>query len=327
MGLLGSLAMLLLSMWLFSSSIVVSLQLSSSTVKKARELDARLQDYAYQAFGSSPNTGDVYDGKVPSDLSGIQVSALRLRSGSLKRKGVEYKEFEFPVEVREDPYVERLVLVYQNLDRRSVAYKYYPLQGHTYLASVLGFLAYDGADLTAKNLPELDMNATKKPISIKFQETLPVHNGAVRKCVFFYLNGTVQYSDVLQDNVCRTSQHGHFSIVVESIALPPSPLSPIPKTPPLPGGPPRQGPTPGGQGGKNNVGKIVGSVVGGFALLVILGLLVLWICKFKRRKKMHRMEKAAEVGESLHMTTVGSTRAPAATGTRTQPSLETEYVP
>lgn len=314
MGLLGSLAMLL-TMWLFSSAIVASLQLSNSTIKKARELDALLQDHAYQAFGRKPNTGEVYDGNVPPAHSGIQVSALRLRSGSLMRKGVEYKEFEFPVQVRGVPYVERLVLVYQNLSHRSMAY--YPLEGHTYLTSVLGFLAYDGADLTAKNLPELGINATKKPISIKFPEIIALPDGAVPKCVFIYINGTVQYGDMLKDNICTTSQQGHFSIVVESTALPPSPVSPVPNTPPLPGG----------QNNTHKVGKIVGSVIGGFALLVILGFLVIWLCKFKRRKKMHRMEKAAEVGESLHMTTVGSTKAPAATGTRTQPSLETEYVP
>ncbi|KAD7479307.1 hypothetical protein E3N88_02443 [Mikania micrantha] len=39
------------------------------------------------------------------------------------------------------------------------------------------------------------------------------------------------------------------------------------------------------------------------------------------------MEKAADAGEALHMTTVGNTKAPAATTTRTQSTLETEYVP
>lgn len=239
-----------------------------------------------------------------------------------------YKEFEIPMGVLEQPYVERLVLVYQNLGNWSMTY--YPLQGYHYLAPVLGLLAYDASNLMAKNLTELDIQASVEPMSIKFSELITVPDGLVPRCVLFDLNGTVNFSNVLSDNICTTFRQGHFSIVVESIAPSPLPGSPIPMTPPQTGGAPRQGPMPSGQGGKNNtkkVWKIVGSAVGGFALLVMLGLLVVWVRKYKHRKKMHQMEKAAEVGESLHMTTVGSTKAPAATGTRTQPTIETEYVP
>lgn len=67
--------------------------------------------------------------------------------------------------------------------------------------------------------------------------------------------------------------------------------------------------------------------MGGLALLVLLSLLVLWLQKYKHRKKMQQMEKAADVGEALRMTPVGDTKAPAAMVTRTQPVLENEYVP
>ncbi|KAI3447866.1 hypothetical protein Pfo_004531 [Paulownia fortunei] len=297
MGYVTSLAMILLLMW---SPSVTSAQLPSSSISYARALDALLQDYAYQAF-LRPRTGVVYDGVVPSNLTGIQVSAMRLRSGSLRTRGVSmYKEFEIPKGVLEQPYVERLVL------------------GYTYLAPVLGLLAYDASDLMAKDLPELYIRASGQPISIQFSELRPVPDGSVPKCVLFDLNGSVNLSNVLSDNICTTFQQGHFSIVVESIAPSPSP-----------GGATRQGPIPSGKGEKNNskVWIIVGSVLGGFALLVMLGLLVVWVSKYRQRKKMHQMERAAEVGEALHMTTIGSTKAPAATGTRTQPTLETEYVP
>ncbi|KAK6118556.1 hypothetical protein DH2020_047698 [Rehmannia glutinosa] len=278
---------------------VLSAQLPGSSVSDARALDAVLQDYAYQAF-LRPKTGVVYDGVVPSNLTGIQVSAMRLRSGSLRTRGVSmYKEFEIPKGVVEQPYVERLVLVYHNLGNWSMTY--YPLPGYTYLAPVLGLLAYDASDLMAKNLPELYIRASGQPISIQFSELRRVPNdGSVPKCVLFDLNGSVNLSDVLSDNICTTFQQGHFSIVV------------------------------GGGGAEKNKSKvwiIVGAVVGGFALLVMLGLVVVWVKKYRHRKKMHKMERAAEIGESLHMTTVGSTKAPAATGTRTQPTLETEYVP
>ncbi|KAL9152714.1 hypothetical protein ABFS82_10G001100 [Erythranthe guttata] len=323
MGLPGSLRMLLLSVWFFCSlTVLESLELSTSSTSDARELDALLQDHAYQAF-ARPRTGVVYQGVVPSNLTGIQVSAMRLRSGSLKTRGVSmYQEFVIPVGVVEQPYVERLVLVYQNLGNWSMTY-YPPLQGYMYLAPVLGLLAYDASDLMAKNLPELDIQASGEPISIKFSSITRVPDGLVAKCVSFDLNGSVNLSNALAGNICTTFKQGHFSIVAESIApsSPPIPMAP-PRSPPPPPPPP-----PNDEKNKSKVWKIVGSVVGGIALLVVLGGLVVWGRKYKQRKEMNQMERAADVGEALHMTTVGTTKAPAATGTRTQPALETEYMP
>ncbi|CAK9153778.1 unnamed protein product [Ilex paraguariensis] len=315
MGLLRSLAMLLLLICCFWLPSVVRAQSPGS----ARALDALLQDYAYRAF-VRPRTGVVYDGVVPSNLSGISISAMRLRSGSLRSRGVSmYKEFVIPVGVIEQPYVERLVLVYQNLGNWSTMY--YPLPGYMYLAPVLGLLAYDASNLSAKNLPELEIRASRQPISINFTDIQSVPEGSVVKCVSFDLHGLFNFSNLVSGNVCSTFQQGHFSIVVESTAPPPVPVSPAP-----PGGAPNAGPS----GEKKNNSKvwiIVGSVLGGLALLVFLALLVMWAQKYKHRKKMQQMERATEAGEALHMTTVGTTKAPAAMVTRTQPTLETEYVP
>ncbi|TXG65781.1 hypothetical protein EZV62_007056 [Acer yangbiense] len=71
----------------------------------------------------------VYNGYVPSNLTGMKIAAMRLRSGSLRTRGVKiYKEFGIPIGVTES-YVERLVLVYQNLGNWSKTY--YPLPGYT----------------------------------------------------------------------------------------------------------------------------------------------------------------------------------------------------
>lgn len=312
--------LLLLLVLLFSALSAMSGQLVGSP----RALDALLQGFAYKAF-VRPRTGVVYDGVVSSNLTGIKVSAMRLRSGSLRSRGVRrYQEFEIPQGVVVRPYVERLVFVYQNLGNWSMAY--YPLNGYTYLAPVLGLLAYDASDLMARNLLELDIRVSRKPISIHFSDVRRVLGGSVPKCVWFSLNGSVSLSNVMQDNVCTTFQQGHFTIaVVESPAPAPSPAPALAPSPPIS--------TPTGATGKgeksNNskVGIIVGSVVGGCALLVMLVFLVVWVSKYKQGKKMHQMERAADAGEALQMTTVGSTKAPAATGTRTQPNLETEYVP
>lgn len=105
MGLFRSLAMLLLSIWLFFLIRVSRSQSPNSSTSDARALDSILQGYTYQAY-VRPRTGVVYNGTVPSNLTGITISALRLRSGSLRTKGVHmFKEFEIPKEVREEPYV------------------------------------------------------------------------------------------------------------------------------------------------------------------------------------------------------------------------------
>jgi hypothetical protein len=113
----------------------------------SRALDSVLQVYAFKAF-SRPKTGVPYDAQLPNNLIGANVSALRLRSGSLRTRGVQtYKEFQIPPGVVEQPYVERLVLVYHNLGNWSE--KFYPLPGYTYLAPVLGLLSYSGVDMSA----------------------------------------------------------------------------------------------------------------------------------------------------------------------------------
>ncbi|KAH7515129.1 uncharacterized protein LOC107431422 [Ziziphus jujuba] len=320
MGLLGrSLAMLFLLICFSWLPDLNAQSTNGSSISNARALDALLQDYAYRAF-RHPKTGIPFDGAVPSNLTGIKVSGMRLRSGSLYRRGVDmYKEFKIPTGVTESQYVERLVLVYQNLGNWSETY--YPLVGHTYVAPVLGLLAYDASNLSATNLQELDIRASLAPISIIFPDVKAAPSGIVAKCVRFDLNGSVNYSGLLPGNTCSTVQQGHFSIVFESIAPSPQPVSPSPT--------PNVAPPPGKREEKNNskIWIIIGSVVGGLALLVLSAFLVLWVQKYKQRKKMQRMERAAEVGEALHMTSVGNTRAPAATGTRTQPVLESELVP
>ncbi|KAG9152646.1 hypothetical protein Leryth_022412 [Lithospermum erythrorhizon] len=311
----GRLVMLLFLTCLVSFPRVIKTQLPTEPLNSARELDIHLQDYAYRAF-IRPKTGVVYDGSVPGNVTGIKVSALRLKSGSLRFRGVQmYKEFQIPVGVFEEPYVERLALVYHSLGNWSS--HYYPLPGYTYLASILGLLAYDATNISAKNLPELDIQASAQPILIKFSDVNSVPNGLVARCVSFDLQGTANFSNLLPGNTCSTFQQGHFSIVVESIAPAPSPMASWSSAPPPIGKKNKKG---------TKIWIIVGSVLGGLALIVILGLSVMWMDKYKHRRRMQRMEKAADVGETLHMTNVGSAKAPVAAVTRTQPSLETEYV-
>ncbi|KAL1558752.1 hypothetical protein AAHA92_09179 [Salvia divinorum] len=278
-------------------------------------LDSLLQDYAFRAL-VRPRTGIVYDGNVPSNLTGISVAALRLRSGSLRRKGVVYKEFNLPVGVTAQPYVERLVLVYHSLGNWSSSY--YSLPGRTFLAPVLGLLAYDASNLSAKNLSELDIRASGDRISVTFPTVRVGPGGLAPKCVHFALDGSVEFENVVNGTTCLTADQGHYSIVVETV--------PAPAPAPGGGAPPRSGGEGKGRGNRR-VWIIVAAVVGGVALVAALAMLFAYVRGCRWRKKLRRMEHAAEVGVPLPMTAVGNTKAPVAMETRTKPLLENEFVP
>ncbi|XP_071718245.1 uncharacterized protein [Rutidosis leptorrhynchoides] len=294
----------------------VELQIMNPESKPARALDATLQGYAYRAF-VHPRTGIPFDGSVPPNLTGIEILAMRLRSGSLFHRGVQtFKHFTIPVGLREQPYVERLVLVYQNLGNWSTTY--YSLPGYMYLAPVLGLLAYNGSDLSASNLPELDLWASEETIRINFGEISPIPDGSVAKCAWFDLHGLVNFTDLVSGNVCLTTEQGHFSVVVESpvppMTSPPAPDEARPEST---------------SSRKNNddakVWGIFGSVCGGIALLAVLALVTVWAWRYKKRKRMRELERAADAGEALPMTRVGSMRTPFALATRTMPNLETDF--
>ncbi|XP_031496477.1 uncharacterized protein LOC116261770 [Nymphaea colorata] len=305
--------------------VLVSMRANAQAPNSSRSLDAVLQDYAYRAF-VRPRTGVIYDASVPETIYGVKLSVVRLRSGSLRARGVQFYEFQFPPGVRGWPYVERLALVYQNLVNWSSFYYHVP--GHTLVSPVLGILAYEASNLTATNLPELNVAATMRPISVNFSSTT-IPSGLTAKCVRFDLNGSLEYSNLSAPNTCSTLKQGHFSLVVESIA-PVSAPSPAPsEVPPSP--PPNQVPAPGGvesQGkSSSKLWKVtVGSVVGGFVVVAGLAICAIALLRLKRKSQLAAMEQQADQGEALRVSEIGSTKAPAAIGTRTQPILETEYV-
>ncbi|CAL0334761.1 unnamed protein product [Lupinus luteus] len=308
---------------LFSLPFLLSLPFSSSqlftdSAISSSELDAILQDCAFKAF-FNPKTGVPYDAKLPKNLSGISVSAMRLKSGSLRKRGVQsYKEFHIPIGVIEQPYVERLVFVYHNLGNWSKVF--YPLPGYSYLAPVLGLLAYSGSNLSASELPELDIRASDKPILIKFSNVKSAPSGSVAKCVYFDLHGSVQFDILSHGNACSTLQQGHFSIVVESNV--PSSLAPAPA-------PESVAVVVKGNGGNNKykVWIIVAYVVGGLLLVIVLSLIAARVIRIRKDMEIQQLEWVDDSYESLKTTSIGGTKAPLAMGTRTKPMLENDYIP
>ncbi|XP_047046939.1 uncharacterized protein LOC124651964 [Lolium rigidum] len=287
----------------------------------ARALDATLQDYAYRALARRPRTGIVYNGTVPADLAGVAVSALRLRSGSLRRRGFpNYFQFALPAGVVARPRVERAVLVYSDLGNLSE--RYYPLPpGYAYLAPVLGLLAYDAANLSAAGLPELSLVASATPILVSFGSVRALPSGGpAARCVWFDLDGAPQFRDPEASGnvVCAAYRGGHFSIAVNSTEVAPAPASPAAIAPLVPG-------TGGRATGNSQAWKIAGTVVGSAAALGLLASALLCLVRYKRVRKLEVMERNSEVGETLRMAQVGRAQAPVALWTRTQPVIESEY--
>ncbi|KAB1201027.1 hypothetical protein CJ030_MR0G005177 [Morella rubra] len=282
----------------------------------ARSLDALLQHYAFRTFAVRPKTGIPIDTRLPSNLAGLQVSALRVRSGSLRTRGVHsYKEFQIPTGIVEQPYVKRVVLLYHNLGNLSSYF--YPLPGFSYLAPVLGLLAYNASDLSASDLPELFIRASyQNPILIKFPNLSSSPDGLSPRCVHFDLHGSVQFDKMLSGNVCPTTQQGHFSVVVESTAP-----SPAPHTEPSARG---VGVGGGREKSHNKEWIVLGSVVGGVALAAALALLVASLRRLRHKKKVQQMEWESSRGVTLRSTSIGDTKTPSAMGTRTRPVLEDE---
>ncbi|KAL5580472.1 hypothetical protein UlMin_012914 [Ulmus minor] len=288
-----------------------------------RSLDAILQNYAFKAF-NQPRTGVPYAAQLPNNLTGIKASAMRLRSGSLFNRGVHsYNEFQIPTGVIEQPFEERIVLVYQNLGNWSSLF--YPLSGYSYLSPVIGLLAYDASNLSATNLPELNITPSEKLIKIKFSGVKSGINGVGLKCVYFDLDGSVEFDNVLPGNVCSTIKQGHFSIVMKYSAA----VSPTPRPSPSPAPFPENWPEP---KGKPEAGKIVGGVIGALVLLFVIGLMIFGVRKRKeltKKKEKQEMEKAMEIGDNevIQMASLGNIKAPVAMVTRTRPMLETDYFP
>jgi hypothetical protein len=60
-------------------------------------------------------------------------------------------------------------------------------------------------------------------------------------------------------------------------------------------------------------------VVGGLALLALLGLLAY---RYAEKRRLDRMQRNSEAGETLQESPIGQSRAPVAGSTRTRPTLE-----
>ncbi|XP_071687973.1 uncharacterized protein [Rutidosis leptorrhynchoides] len=118
-------------------------------------------------------------------------------------------------------------------------------------------------------------------------------------------------SDLVSGNVCLTTEQGHFSVVVESSAPPvcQCPLHHLKVVTLV----------------ERTIILMCGEFLGQYVVVLHCWLLIVWAWRYRRRKRMSELERAADAGEALRMTIVGSMTTPFAMATRTMPNLETDF--
>ncbi|XAR70220.1 hypothetical protein NMG60_11027005 [Bertholletia excelsa] len=259
----------------------------------SESLDVLLQNLAFDSLlRHRPHTGALYKARVPKNLAGMEISVIRLRSGTLWRKGANFSHIHIPPKTIPVPNVRRIFIVYQDFGNWSS--QYYNLRDYSLISNVIGFSAYDASNLSSNRMTKLGLNVIEGRIEIQFPN-LMVPEGAEEKktCIMFSPNGTVQLSHVGPKNNCYGRSEGYFSIV-----------SPV----------------------RRRERRVWGLWAVGFALgfvgLVAVGFVGAVATKFVRRKRVNEMEREADDGEGLETVWIGSSKMPSATFIRTHPVLE-----
>ncbi|GER26471.1 hypothetical protein STAS_02117 [Striga asiatica] len=268
-----------------------------SDIKQNDSLDQYLYQYALNNT-QNPHTGTLYNVPLPANLSGAELSFIRLRTRSLLRNGANHTPyFTLPPGTIPLPYTKRLDIVYQNLANWSSSYYYVP--HHTLVTPVTAFLAYN-SNVSSTNYGPLDFILFwKDPIIARFPNLSK--NGKEAKCVRFDADGSTEFSNVTEGNSCAVSKQGHFAVVV---------------------------PTKREYREKANtrVIEVVGSVVGflGLVMIVVGGLV--GYEKWVRKRRMAKMDGLSEVNVALDTIWIGRSRVPYAAGGRSFPVIQNRYV-
>ncbi|GLU00768.1 hypothetical protein SLE2022_181130 [Rubroshorea leprosula] len=291
--------------WLFIFVVFFSSSLSSVVYCSGDydpiALDALIRLYVNQTL-SMHRTGTLYSVLLPSNFSGMNASAIRLRSRGFGRKGANLGFVTIPPAVRTAPSVKRIAVVYQNLGNLSS--KYYQISGYNLVAPVIGFKAYDASNIISFGDQELAFKVTADPISIHFPGAAEAQNRTLQ-CVKFGNDGSVQYvGNMTQPNVCTTKETGHYSLVI--VSSPPT-ASPEKK-------------------GRLWRWWVIWFPIGfiGLVSLILVGVLVV---KLVRRRRIRKMEKESEKGVAFETFWIKGNKMPSASMIRTQPALEHDYIP
>lgn len=260
-----------------------------------QSLNSFVQEYAFRTLAKHrPHTGALFDALLPRNLSGMDVSVVRLRSRRLWKRGANFSYFRIPPRTMPTPHVRRLAIVYQNLGNWSS--HYYTLSGFSLVSSVVGFMVFDASNVSDFSIRNLTLTTTGQPISVEFPNiTFMGGMNSRATCVAFTANGTFYLSEMRSSGVCHSREQGHFSIAV-----------PLEK--------------------KRRLWYVwvIGSVLG-FLGLISVGYVGLSSMRLLKAKKIQAMERQANEDSVLQSRWVGTSKMPSAAGTRTQPVLECSF--
>ncbi|KDP25347.1 hypothetical protein JCGZ_20503 [Jatropha curcas] len=261
-------------------------------------LDAFLQDSAFKTLvHHRPQTGALYKALLPANLSGMEVSIVRLRSRRLWNIGANFSNFQIPSRTNTMPHVKRMAIVYQDLGNWSS--HYYNVPGYSIVTSVVGFKVFNASNARDDIVKRISLNTGGRSIVIHFSN-LTFLERMVKgiKCVAFSENGTFKLSEMNKiNNVCYSQDQGHFSVVV-----------PFEKE---------------SQRKQRRLwylwilGFLIG--IGGLALVGYFGFVSK---KFLKTQKIQVMERQADEDLVLETIWVGNSKMPSATVTRTLPTIE-----
>ncbi|CAJ2676486.1 unnamed protein product [Trifolium pratense] len=262
-------------------------------------LNSLVQDFAFRSMVKHRHqTGALFDTILPRNLSGMDVSVVRLRSRRLWNKGANLSYFHIPPRTVSIPHVRRLAIVYHNLGNWSS--HYYNLPGYSLVSSVVGFMVFDASNVRDTSFKNLTLNTMGHPISILFPNVSFImsddNNSRAARCVAFNGNGTFQLTVMSSPaGVCHSRDQGHFSVVL-----------PLEK--------------------KQRQWYylwLIGCVLGFFGLITLVGYVGFSSFRLVKTKKIQAMEKQAIEDMVLDSRWVGDSKMPSAAVTRTQPVIET----
>lgn len=260
----------------------------------SESLNSLVQDFAFRSMVKHrPQTGALYDAFLPRNLSGMDVSVVRLRSRRLWNKGANFSYFKIPPRTVSIPHVRRLAIVYQNLGNWST--HYYNLPGYSLVSSVVGFMVFDASNVTDTSVRNLTLNTMGQPISIQFPNVTFMGGNGISsraRCVAFNGHGTFHLTEMSSPGVCCTREQGHFSVVL-----------PLEKK------------------RRRWYLWVIGCVFGFFGLITV-GYAGFSSMRVLKTKRVRAMEKQANEDLVLESRWVGNSKMPSAAVTRTQPVLE-----
>ncbi|GAA0168925.1 hypothetical protein Leryth_011835 [Lithospermum erythrorhizon] len=290
--------MFLKAMVMFYVAISPCICQGEKNIYETDSLDSFIRDYSFKKM-VQPRTGTMYNVSLPANFSGIDVSIVRLRSGSFWKRGVNHSFFKMPPRILPWPNVIRFDIVYQNLGNWSSTY--FNVPNHTFVAPVVGFSAYYANSSEAEN-EKISLTVMGDPIQVHFPNVeVQESRNATLKCVRFGNDGLVEFSNTSNRNICFSHSQGHFSIVV--------PHQERKKT-------------------KTRRWKwwVIGFAIGVVAL-VLLVLIVVIVYKVLKTNMKRKMEKESERSEALGSIWIGVSKMPSGAYIRTEPVLEHSFVP